>query len=96
MGKQVLSQSESGSFVGTGSAVNVSLGFKPRLIVIYNETDGDVCWIGFDGMADGKCLQIDTAVSFLSSNGLTLKAGGFTAGTSLSESGDTMRFIAFS
>lgn len=95
MSKSILEQRESGSYVGTGAAVEVKLGYKPSLVLAYNETDGDVLWICFEGMADGKSLQVDTAVSFLSANGITLRNYGFTAGTSCSESGKTMRFLVF-
>ena len=93
MPKNIQPQQATGTYLGTGAAVNVNIGFRPSLVLIYNETDGDVCWFAIQGLADGKAIQIDTAVSLLASNGLTLTAAGFTAGTSLSESGDTMRFI---
>lgn len=93
-GKSVLQQSAQGTYVGTGAAVQVKLGFRPRILIVYNETDGDVCWLVIRGLADGKAVQIDTAVSLLASNGATLTEAGFTAGSSMSESAKTMRFFA--
>lgn len=92
--KQVLQQSGAGTYLGTGAAINVNLGFKPRLLIIVNETDGDAMWLAIDGLADGYAVQITTAVSLLSSNGITLTEQGFSVGTSLSESGDTHRYYA--
>lgn len=91
--KQLLQQIESNSYTGTGAVVDVFLGFKPSMVFLYNETDGDVCWFGVRGLAADKALQIDSAVSLLSSNGITLKADGFSVGTSLSESGKVIRYF---
>lgn len=99
MGLQVRPQMATGTYVGTGAAVVVQLGFKPVMMLLYNETDGDVFWFAIEGLADGKAMQVTngdmTQVSLLASNGLTLTNQGFTAGTSLSESGKTIRYVAF-
>lgn len=94
MPKGIMQQMASGSYVGTTAAVEVQLGFQPRFLLIFNQTDGDVCWISFEGMAAGKAIQIEAAVSHLASNGISLRNSGFTAGTSLSESGDTFLYLA--
>lgn len=93
-----------GSYTGTGAAVNVSLGFTPTYIKIWNATDGDICWEWFNGMGASDALQItnhaDTQVSLITANAVDTYAGsgtaaeGFTVGTALSESGDTFRYLA--
>ena len=48
-----------GSYVGDGSAgVNFSLGFRPQMVLMYNETDGDVICLALEGQGDGKALLI--------------------------------------
>lgn len=94
-----------GTYTGTGAAVNVSLGFIPAYVKIFNETDGDDRWEWVKGMTDGHAYQTigSTGVGTkITSNGVSEYAGsrgsaakGFTAGTSLSESGKTFRYVAF-
>lgn len=95
MPKSPALQIASGSFVGTGAAVEVVLGFKPRRVEIFNNTDGDDYFLHFEGMTAGHAIQIAAAVSKLSSNGISLRNNGFTAGSSCSESGDTLLWIAY-
>lgn len=91
-----------GTFVGTGAAINISLGFTPACVKLFNVTDGDVTFEWFDSMAAGTAIQTDTAVAKLASNGISPYAGaagsgaaGFTAGSSCSETGKTMAYIAW-
>jgi len=86
-------QCEAGTYTGTGAAISFNLGFKPMFIFVYNETDGDVCWVGIRGIGSGDALQINTAASFISSNGITFNEQGFTVGTTLSENGKLMRYF---
>lgn len=93
-----------GSYTGTGAAINVSLGWTPDFVHVWNATDGDITWDWFNGMGAADVLQItnhaDTQLSLVSSNGIDTYAGstsaaeGFTVGTALSESGKTFRYIA--
>ena len=88
-------QIATGSYVGTGSAVEVNIGFKPRYVKIFNNTDGDDVFEAFEGMTAAHAIQTAAAVSKLTSNGISLQNYGFTAGSSCSESGDTFLWIAF-
>ncbi len=96
---QLLGQFKTGSYEGTGAAVSIECGFKPICVIVYNEEDGDVMWLHLQGAADASALQItnhaDTQLSFITSNGITLSVNGFSAGTTLSESGKTLRYLAF-
>lgn len=93
-----------GSYVGTGAAVNVSLGFEPDYIKIWNETDGDSSWEFFDGMTAAHALQsvnnAATQFSRITANGISRYAGdatnaeGFTAGSAVSEAAKTFRYLA--
>lgn len=99
-----------GSFTGTGAAVNVELGFVPDYIRIINVTDGDNIWEWFKGMTNGHAIftraVVDNAttgnssVASITSNGVSAYEGsssvgkGFTAGSAISESGKTFRYVA--
>lgn len=95
-----------GSYVGTGAAINIELGFVPGYVRIWNATDGDTCWEWFNGLGAGDALQsanhASAQFSLITSNGVDAyagtaadKAAGFTVGTALSESGKTFRYAAF-
>lgn len=106
-----MTQVATGTYTGTGAAVNVEIGFVPDYIKIVNITDGDDAWELFPGMTDGHAIYtrnvVDNAttgnpgMSRITANGITRRnptdfAGkrGFTAGTALSESGDTFAWFA--
>lgn len=99
-----MNEAKVGSYTGTGAAINLSLGFVPQYLRVWNETDGDICWEWFKGMADGSALQItnhaSTQVSKITSNGVTAYEGsstagkGVTIGTALSENSKTFRYVA--
>lgn len=91
-----------GSYTGTGSAINIPLGFVPDYIRIVNGTDGDVSWEWFSTMAAASAFQTtnhDTAQqSVITSNGVSALNGangaGFTIGTALSESTKVFHWVA--
>ncbi len=99
-----------GSYTGTGAAINLSLGFVPDHIEVFNVTDGDDRWEWFAGMTAGHALYqrsvTDNAatgnagMSRITANGITAYPGsgtaspGITVGTALSESGKTFYYKA--
>lgn len=93
-----------GTYTGTGAAINVSLGFTPGYILVWNATDGDNKWEWFNGLGTGDALQAvnsaSTQFSLITSNGIDLYAGsstaaeGFTVGSALSESTKVFRYVA--
>lgn len=99
-----------GSYVGTGAAINIPLGFTPDHISIFNGTDGDEKWDWFSGMTDGHALYErsvtdnattgNASMSRITANGISAYAGstsvakGFTIGSALSENGKTFYFKA--
>lgn len=86
----------SGSFTGNGSTQSISCGFQPKLLLIYNSTDGDTLHIKLEGQANGVGLAIGTATAAVASNGATLSARGFSVGsdTSVNESSKAMYYLA--
>lgn len=83
-----------GTYTGTGAAVMVTLGFKPKAIQIFNVTDGDAAWFWTDTMAADTAIASAAAVASLASNGVTVSDNGFTAGTGLSESAKVFHYAA--
>lgn len=91
-----------GSVLGTGSALNVTVvGFRARKVKIMNVASGGLCTLEWqESMADAsgfKELNHDTAQrSFITSNGITPLANGFTIGadTDLNVSGELIHFEA--
>jgi hypothetical protein len=89
-----------GTVVGTGAAINVSVGFKPEYIKVVNITDGTQVDEWFTGMADGASIQTNLAVAPRAANGLTPNDGnnavakGFTIGSGISTAGKTLAWIA--
>lgn len=93
-----------GSYTGNGAAQNISLGFVPDHIRIWNATDGDTFWEWFKGMAAANALQAtnhaSAQFSLITSNGISAYDGnlstspGFTIGTALSEDTKVFRYVA--
>lgn len=97
---------KTGNATGTGSAINVEVGFSPKVVVIINETDpGLYMWV--DTMADAEMLKLvdsTVALTFPTSNGVSAYAGaiattgkGFTIGadSDMNGSSDVLTWIAF-
>lgn len=89
-----------GTYTGTGAAISISLGFIPDWVEVINYTDGDILWKWSSAMTNGHAIQVDTAVSKITSNGVSTYSGsttvgpGFTIGSSLSESGKVFAYVA--
>jgi hypothetical protein len=99
------SQVAVGTVEGTGAAINVSTGFEIAYVKVVNVEDGDTIHEWFYGMTDGHAIKSANHASAqfaaITSNGISAYAGsdsaakGFTLGTDVSESGKTLRYIAF-
>lgn len=87
---------------GTGAAINVRCGFRPKLVVVLNVTQLAITF-HCAGMADATALQIDdsgsnaTDILSVGSAAITLGSQGFSIGTNsaLNTSSDVMYAIAF-
>ena len=92
-----------GKIIGSGAAINVPLGFAPRVVEIINVTNPSKHnW--HSGMGDGYDLQeTNGAMSLVTSAGISAYAGsasaapGFTIGTNsvLNTAADVLYFKAF-
>lgn len=92
-----------GTVAGTGAALNVVLGFTPDYVRVVNIEDGDTAFEWWSGMTDGHAIQTtnhDTAqLSRITSAGITPlddadDGAGFTLGTTISEDGKDLAYIA--
>lgn len=66
---------------GTVAAFPVTLGFKPRVVRVYNLTDSTMIeW--FEGMADASAVKtlLNGTRALITSNGITMAADGFVIG----------------
>lgn len=75
-----------GTVTGTGAAINVELGFTPALVLLWNETDPGL-FIWSSKMADAEALKLTDApaLTFPTSNGISVYAGSATAGSEASK-----------
>lgn len=85
-----------GTYTGTGAALSVTLGYKPAVVLAFNQTDGDVFWGHISGMTDATAFAIAAATAAVSSQGCTLTPSGFTLGTnsSINESAKVYLYVA--
>lgn len=93
---EALHQSGSGTYTGTGAAQSVTLGYKPKLLIIINETDGDSVFFHIQGMTAATGVSIGAAAATISSQAVTLSDTGFSLGTdaSVNESAKSFRYFA--
>lgn len=90
-----------GTVTGTGAAINVSLGFVPDYVKVFNITDADQVDEWMTGMTAGTSIQTNAAVAARASNGISPFAGsataapGFTIGSGISESTKLLGWVAF-
>ena len=71
-----------GQFTGTGAAINITtVGFKPRKVKLIN-SDNPATMEWNEAMADAAALQFTAvaAAAFLTAEGITPLANGFTVG----------------
>jgi hypothetical protein len=91
-----------GSFLGTGAALSITkLGFRPRSVTLRNAASSGLCSLYWNKeMPDAsgfKEVNHDTAQkSFITSNGITPLANGFTLGADadLNAAGELVYFEA--
>lgn len=92
-----------GTVAGTGSAMNITnVGFRPRYVKVWNVASGGLCTLEWTKeMADASGFKEvnhdSTQRSFLTSNGITPLANGFTIGadSDINASGETIHFVAW-
>jgi hypothetical protein len=91
-----LNQSVSDTYTGTGAAQTITLGFKPKAVFVFNETDGDSFAGHFEGMAAATGFSIGAATAAVASQGITLTSRGFSLGTdvSVNENAKVFRYLA--
>lgn len=51
-----------GRYTGTTAAQNINIGFKPSLIIAYNQTDGNMFWV-WASNDTAHYVKIDTAAA---------------------------------
>ncbi len=101
---------QTGRVVAAGAAINISLGWIPDYVKVFNVTDGTVAFEWTSDMAAAYAIRsqnvVDNAAtgngSFnaITSNGISAFAGsgnaapGFTIGSAIAVSGKTLAWVA--
>lgn len=104
-------QFKSGSVAGAGAAINVSLGWTPDYVKVFNITDGTIAYEWTSDMAAASAIRsqnvVDNAttgngsLTAINANGITAFAGsltaapGFTIGSAIAVNGKTLSWVAF-
>jgi hypothetical protein len=86
----------SGVFTGDGGITTVSLGFKPRMVKLYNVT-GVITWEKFEGMAANTCIKTVTAGTTTSdtTGAITITDSGFSISAAASVNAQIIAWVAF-
>lgn len=91
-----------GIVTGAGADLNVSLGFIPDVVILYNITDGNVSAVWFEGMTEGTSVR-DSAATLATAaapNGIASYLGsasapkGFTIGSGLAVATKRIAYFA--
>lgn len=85
-----------GSYIGTGALITVSVGYRPKYVQIVNVTDPAIVHHNDMLPDDSFVSQEDGATAYTTSNGVTLTDDGFTVGTDaqINTSGDLCHYLA--
>lgn len=90
-----------GTFTGTGAAANISIGFVPDFVQVWNITDGTIFDTWFQGMTTQTSVKTDTqAATRAAPDGIAEYAGssttgaGFTVGAGMNTNAKVFRYIA--
>jgi hypothetical protein len=91
-----ISQVKTGTYTGTGAAQTITTGFRPKCVLMFNQTDGDTLSGHIDGMTDATAFTSAAAVA-AAANAVTLTSRGFTLGTdaSVNENAKVFVYVAF-
>lgn len=92
-----------GSSTGAAAIIEVTLGFKPRHVRVFNETDA-ILWEKYAAQADADCAKTVTAGTLTkdTSSAIILKGGGandtyrgFQLSAALAANGKSLHWIAY-
>lgn len=93
--RQAMANIKVGTYEGTGAAINISLGFTPDYVKVWNSEDGDANWEWFNGLSANDALQsinvVDSGSSgaagmeLITSNGIDTYAGTNASGSEAAE-----------
>lgn len=84
-----------GTFTGDGTATSITLGFKPKYIMVFNETDV-IKWEKLFNQADADCIKTVAAGTMTkdTTSAIVLAEKGFVLSAALAASGKVCRWYA--
>lgn len=87
-------QTVDGTYVATGAAVTVSLGFEPSAIYLFNVTDGGAAWSWNPSLPAAHAIQHHATAALVAAAGFTVVGQSVTFGTALATDAKTFRYVA--
>lgn len=89
-----------GDTTGAAAVVDITLGFKPRFVQVFNETDA-ILWQKYASQSDANTLKSDTAVAKDTGSAIVLKGDdgdtykGFAMSATLAANAKVLHWVAY-
>jgi hypothetical protein len=92
---QGIARGSNGTNTGDGTVLTVNLGFRPKLVCIFNETDV-ITWQKFDTQADANVLKTVAAGTMTKDTGsaIVFNSNGFVASAALNAAAKVLHWYA--
>lgn len=84
-----------GTATGDGTALVVTLGWRPKYVLVWNSTDA-TRWEKIDGMTDSHAINTVTAGTLTNdtNSGITIQENGFTVSAAAAANGKALAYFA--
>ena len=84
-----------GTATGDGTALVVTLGWRPKFVMVWNSTDA-MKWEKIDGMSETHAIKTVTAGDQTNDtgSGITIQDNGFTVSATAAASGKALAYFA--
>lgn len=84
-----------GTATGDGTALVVTLGWRPKYVLVFNSTDA-IKWEKIDGMADNLTAKTVTAGTLTAdtNSGITIQENGFTVSAAAAANAKALSYFA--
>jgi hypothetical protein len=92
---QGIARGSNGTNTGDGTVLTVNLGFRPKMVTIFNETDA-ILWQKMDTQADANAMKQVTAGTTTkdTTSAIVFSANGFSTSAALNASGKVLHWVA--
>jgi hypothetical protein len=92
---QGIARGSNGTNTGDGTVLTINLGFRPKRVIIFNETDV-ITWEKFDTQADANVIKTVAAGTMTkdTTSAIVFNANGFTTSAALNASTKVLHWFA--